>query len=157
VMDPATGRRWVSVRAFRRELYVHEMPIPAAGWREWAGSDDFLAALRVRLRALDIDPEPLLHAATADARWRGLATLDAATRLVSELVRSGTLHRGGESRTVLARPIERALRDDQSIPTVYWSARAAPPAEDGSEQVILRGAVLLQVSGVKPAAERDES
>jgi ATP-binding cassette subfamily B protein len=157
VMDPATGRRWMSVRAFQRELYVHEMPISAAGWREWAGSDDFLSALRARLRALDVDAEPLLRTATADAEWRGLATLDAATRLVAELVRSGTLHRGGESRTVLARTLERALRDDNTIPPVYWSARAAPPAEDGSAQVILRGAVLLQVSGVKPAAERDDS
>src|ERR1041385_2071110 len=32
VMDPAAGRRWISVRRMARELFVHEMPFPAAAW-----------------------------------------------------------------------------------------------------------------------------
>ena len=34
LMDPAIGRRWVSCRHFLDELYVHTLPVPAAGWRE---------------------------------------------------------------------------------------------------------------------------
>src|SRR5262249_22209381 len=34
LMDPATGRRWISVGEFRNELYVHEIPIPASYWRQ---------------------------------------------------------------------------------------------------------------------------
>jgi ATP-binding cassette subfamily B protein len=49
VMDPGTGRRWPSARRFREEIHVHEMPVPAAGWREWAGSSAFTSALRRRL------------------------------------------------------------------------------------------------------------
>src|SRR5262249_22503254 len=43
VMDPAVGRRWLPVDALLRDLYRHEMPVPAAGWREWAASDESLA------------------------------------------------------------------------------------------------------------------
>lgn len=46
VMDPATGRRWPSSRQFLDELYVHVLPVPAAAWRDAAGSDEFIGALR---------------------------------------------------------------------------------------------------------------
>ena len=38
VMDPATGRRWPTRRHFLEEAYIHTQAVPAAGWREWAGS-----------------------------------------------------------------------------------------------------------------------
>src|SRR5919108_1206729 len=49
VMDPATGRRWPTCQRFLRELYVHTMPFPQAIWREWAGSEACLGALRRRM------------------------------------------------------------------------------------------------------------
>src|SRR5437867_3926568 len=42
VMDPATGRRWPKSKHLLDEIYVHTTPVPAATWREWAGSVGFL-------------------------------------------------------------------------------------------------------------------
>ncbi|MBP1694582.1 MAG: Lipid export ATP-binding/permease protein MsbA, partial [Chloroflexi bacterium] len=38
LMDPATGRRWVTWERFQNELFIHTFPVPADAWREWAGS-----------------------------------------------------------------------------------------------------------------------
>jgi hypothetical protein len=50
VMDPASGRKWVSTSRLLRDLYRHEMPVPAAAWREWASSTEALSALGDRAR-----------------------------------------------------------------------------------------------------------
>src|SRR4051812_28235388 len=52
VMDPATGRRWLPGDEVTASLYHHGMPLPAEGWREWAGSDPFARPLRRRLEAI---------------------------------------------------------------------------------------------------------
>src|ERR671919_2112529 len=54
LMDPATGRRWPTGQRFLHELYVHTMPFPAAAWREWAGSEACLGALRRRLEQVGL-------------------------------------------------------------------------------------------------------
>ncbi|PYX92674.1 MAG: ABC transporter permease, partial [Acidobacteria bacterium] len=54
VMDPAIGRRWMSGRQFLSEVDQHRMPIAASAWREWAGTDEFLGAFRLRLRGLGV-------------------------------------------------------------------------------------------------------
>lgn len=94
VMDPSIGRRWVSRDRFLREVYRHTMVVPAAGWREFAGSDEFQRVLRTRLRAARIplnDINRFCLAAREDATWSALAVLDAATRLLNSLVASGAL------------------------------------------------------------------
>lgn len=76
VMDPATGRRWPSTREFLDHVYLHRMPVPAAGWRGWAGSEEFQAVLRARLGGLGLagdEAEALLGEALADPGWRSLA------------------------------------------------------------------------------------
>src|SRR5260370_27288410 len=76
LMDPATGRRWVRRRRFLNELYVHTMPVRAVGWREWAGSTEFLEPLQERLSELKIfagASTRLLRVALDDSSWRGLA------------------------------------------------------------------------------------
>src|SRR5262249_33546182 len=40
VMDPGTGRRWLSKERFLDEVYTHAHVIPATAWREWAGSPE---------------------------------------------------------------------------------------------------------------------
>src|SRR6202034_4518282 len=76
LMDPAVGRRWVSAARFQSDLYLHRQPVAAEDWREYAGSEDFLAPLRRRLHLLGINHTGLI--ATHDAGWRSLAALDAA-------------------------------------------------------------------------------
>ena len=142
IMDPATGRRFVFRERFLNELYVHEMPVPADGWREYAASDDFLGPLRHRINRLSI-PNDLLRAATADPGWKKIAALDAGVRMLESIAASGAIDRGPESRRIL----ESFLNNDDAIPEHYWSVR--PAAEE--DQLILRGAILVRALGTKPS------
>lgn len=162
LMDPATGRRWVSERAFRRDLYVHTMPVPAEAWREWAGSDAFLDGLRRRLRALGVASGEIVRridAAVADPGWRALGALDAATRMVADVHAAGGLRAGREAARAVASFAARAADDDGlgPIPANYWSVRPGPPDPDGEAQVLMRGAVLVHVRGRHTAGDVSEA
>jgi ATP-binding cassette subfamily B protein len=138
IMDPAVGRRWLTAKRFLRDVYVHTMPVPEQDWRAWAGSKTSLDALRRRMRDLDISDSSLLDGALSDPGWRGLATLDAALRMIGALVRSGALRRGRQA----FRAAERFCADGESIPAHYWSAHP-----NGPEELTLRGAVLINIHG----------
>jgi ATP-binding cassette subfamily B protein len=163
VMDPATGRRWPSLRQFLDSVYLHRMPVPAEGWREWAGSEELLSPLRARLGVLGLDRneiEPLVAEALAGPGWRSLATLDACARMTRSLVDSGALARGREAGRLLSSLLARCRdnpEDEESIvPSAWWSVRPAPPADEpeAEEQLLFRGAVLVRVRGRRaPAAE----
>ena len=153
LMDPAIGRRWVSCRRFLDELYVHTLPVPAAGWREWAGSAEFLGPLDERLAALKISGGArarLLATARADQGWRGLATLDAATRLLAAIMRTGSINSGKHAARMLEAFCRVAPDSDEenalTIPEAYWSVRPCE-ADSDDEQLLLRGAVLVRVKG----------
>jgi ATP-binding cassette subfamily B protein len=154
LMDPATGRRWPTCRRFLHELYIHTMPFPAVAWREWAGSEACLGALRRRMAQVGLSGRTmtdLIEAALLDPGWRPLAALDAATRMVAAVVRAGGLRRGRQAVRVLERYFERA-RDEpagegESIPADYWMVRPAPSGPADEAQVLLRGAVLVRVRG----------
>ena len=138
VMDPSTGRRWLTAKQFLDDVYVHSMPVPLADWREWAGSKLSVASLRRRIRDLGISESTLLDRALADPGWRGIAALDAAVRMTGALVRSGGLAQGRQA----ARAIERFCFHDESIAPGYWSVRPC-----GEDHLTLRGAVLIVISG----------
>jgi ATP-binding cassette subfamily B protein len=154
VMDPASGRRWLTCRQFLSTLYVHTMPIPAAAWRDWAGSDDCLDVLQRRLMQLGLSRHTttrLLDTALAEPGWQALAALDAALRLVTTLVHAGGLRRGQQAGRVLESYLAHTLPDAADntlrLPDAFWSVRPAPPGADEEEQLLLRGAVLVRVSG----------
>ena len=158
VMDPATGRRWPTCRRFLDEVYVHTMPISSATWRAWAGTHEFLGALRRRWATLGLSrsaAERASAAALADPDWGLLATLDATTRMVHAMVRAGGLRRGRQATGVFEAFYERArqegLATTQTIPEAYWMVRPAPPGPDGEAQLLLRGADV-RVRGRPPAA-----
>jgi ATP-binding cassette subfamily B protein len=157
VMDPAHGRRWVRCHRLLEEAYVHSQPVPAAAWHDWAVSGGLGPPLARRLRDLGLrrGGTALIEAAAVAPGWRPLARLDAATRLVASLVRSGGLRRGREARGVLDAVLRQAEDgvpgQGQAIPEPCWSALPAPPGPDGEEQLLLRGAVLVRVQGRLPA------
>jgi ATP-binding cassette subfamily B protein len=156
LMDPETGRRWTPRGAFLDELYQHETPVGAAEWREWAGSEEFLLPLRARLARLGLpgrEIERHVAAAGSDAGWRGLATLDAATRMVASVAGSGALR----GRAGAAEVLRVLLGGDgaAAIPEGLWSARAAPPGPAGEERLTIRGAVLVHVRGRRAGARRE--
>ena len=168
VMDPATGRRWMSGDQLRADLYQHSMAIPAASWREWAGSDHFLKGLRRRLAEVGVTGGDLIKEALTDNGWRSLAALDAATRMVESLARAGGINRGRQAAQVLKAffnravagtgvskilpeasrlPVDGITKGEEIIPTKYWMALPAMPDEEGEEQVRMTGVVLVQVRG----------
>ncbi len=138
LMDPATGRRWVTCQRFLEDVYVGKTAVPAAGWREWAGSKPSLDAMRHRLNKIGIRRRSLLNAATADPTCHKLAALDAGLRLVDSMVESGGVQQGRQARRLL----ERFVEDDRLIPAGYWSVRPR-----GEDELLLRGAVLVRVRG----------
>jgi len=141
LMDPAVGRRWVSVPRLLADLYQHKQAVAAEDWREYAGSPDFLAPLRRRLHSLGIenDKEAAVQRALDDPGWQSLAALDAAVRMLAALADSRAIDRGPEC----ARVLNEFLRHHETIPEQYWSVQAA--SEPG--HLIMGGAVLVRVLG----------
>ncbi|MEZ4678297.1 MAG: cysteine peptidase family C39 domain-containing protein [Caldilineaceae bacterium] len=161
LMDPATGRRWRSHQRFLAEVYRHTVPFSADNWRAWAATEGFLSPLRQRLHALDIPQATatkLLDAVTADTGWRGFATLDATVRMVTSLVHAKGVERGKETTRLVNEFFDQAHQDTQQsqtvIPEPFWTVRALPGMlynqSDEAGMLLMRGAVLLKISGVQP-------
>ncbi|WP_437632050.1 ATP-binding cassette domain-containing protein [Sorangium sp. So ce854] len=153
VMDPATGRRWLTRRQLEAELYQHELPMSAADFRAWAASDGFTRPLGRRLAWLGAGTQPL-EAALSDPGWRALAALDAGARLVASLVRSGGLGRGREAARVLGALLEQGpeAAQEQMVPPTFWTARPGPAGPRGEDGVVARGAVLVRIRGRRPTS-----
>lgn len=162
VMDPGVGRRWLGREVLLKQLYIHSTVVSAAGWREWAGSDNFIDPLRRRLSDLGLSRKPiarLITDALADTNWRTIAALDAAARMVNSLVRSKGIRRGRQAAVVLVTYFTEALAEApgevETIPKNYWLVQPAAPDDDGEAQLRMRGAVLVHVQG--RAVETDAS
>ncbi|MBZ5578679.1 MAG: ATP-binding cassette domain-containing protein [Acidobacteriia bacterium] len=143
VMDPAVGRRWSTVEQFQSEIFVHTQAVPADAWREWAGSAAFLVPLRQRIDRLGLPVaarDSLIDAARSDSGWSALATLDAAVRMLAALTRSRGVRKGPEAAQLLVSLTASPAR----VPSRYWSVQPDP---DAADQLLLSGAVLLQVHG----------
>lgn len=169
VMDPGKGRRWTTWSRLESELFIHRFPVAAEAWRDWAGSEGFLTPLRSRLRELGITNQGagFIDQAMQDETWRGLAVLDAAVRMLSSIVAAQGLERGKQVRDVLELLVERGGRD---VPDIFWfvmpeaalppnAARAARGREEErgeqeveQEVVLMRGVVLIRVSGIRDTA-----
>ena len=149
VMDPATGRRWMTRGQLVHELYEHAMAVPAEDWRAWASSEQGLGLVRKRLSALKVPKsagDALIAKALSDRRWRALAALDAALRAVRSMIDARAARPGSEAASLLATLVD----EPDSIPQGYWSTRPSPEAEDA---IVIRGAVLLRIDQ-EPASER---
>jgi len=154
VMDPARGRLWLRPQAFLDQLFVHSTVVTATAWRDWAGSDAFLVALGGRLRTIGLshrERESQIDAALSDSSWHGLAALDASARMIATLRSARALNRS-DAAALLAALLSEAQEDVSAaaVPDHYWSVRAADSDGDGTEQVSLRGAVLVRARGRKP-------
>jgi ABC-type bacteriocin/lantibiotic exporter with double-glycine peptidase domain len=161
IMDPGTGRRWMSRRSALSELYIHHQPIDASAWREWAASAGFGEPLRQRLVRLDLAESTvrrLLDGALANPGWQALATLDAGTRMVDALVRAGGLIPGDEAESALLHVCSTdATAAETAIPRQYWSVQVLPPDESGEESLLFKGVVLIQVFGRRETTMEEET
>jgi len=148
VMDPGRGRRWMSKRDLLRDLYVHEMPAPAADFAAWTREPGFLDPLRLRLRRLGVrDSGQCIAAAAAGQGWRPLCALDACTRATERLVSGKAIPRACAARAFecLWQEVGQGAQSPL-VPATLWSARLAAPIEE-QPMLTLRGALALRVSG----------
>ncbi len=158
VMDPAVGRRWLTPRYLQKWLYLHPLRVEQMQWREWAASQEFVGCLRrslVDLRVTADLAQRLIDTALADETWRSLAGLQACVRMMS--VVSSRALRSNRKPELVRSLFEQVLHADLSwdaslakgswptIPVQYWSVLPAPPAADGTTQLVVRGAVLVRV------------
>lgn len=157
IMDPAIGRRWVSIKSFEAELLRHTQSVDAEEWREWASTSEFIAPLTARLKALgmnELKTKQLLEAALDDPSWFPLGALDASVRLVQSMVVGKGVRRGAEAAKVLSALFSDTLESTSHIhayvPESYWSV-STDPESIGAQRRRLRakGAVLLTMKGVR--------
>ncbi|MEM8933968.1 MAG: cysteine peptidase family C39 domain-containing protein, partial [Acidobacteriota bacterium] len=156
VMDPATGRRFLTRRRFLAQVYRHRHTVPADAWREWAGTDEHCEPLGERLGRVGVsttDSAALIEAARDEPSWRSIAALDAATRMSRELLDSGALGRTETARLVPR--LTRRVREHgvDAIPEAFWSVS---PVDDDGLALHLRGAVLVRVRGRRSGAGTDD-
>ena len=152
VMDPARGRLWLTRQSFLDQMVLHSMSVPAAAWREWAGSEAFLTPLRKRLRNIGLTKKlanGLIDQALADPSWRGLAAIDAGTRMIASLQSTGALSRSRGFQILAALTDREAGSPTQSIAEQYWSVRSTQADDPAAETLMLRGAVLVSVKGTR--------
>lgn len=149
VMDPAAGRQWVSCARFLEQAYVHHLTVPASAWREWAGSEEFIRPLSHRLSAIGIRRDViqgLIDEGLRDANWQTLARLDAATRMMSGVVRHGRVGPRAASHLLEAMLSGdgRKWYGDTTIPDRHWSVRAAATEPTGQVRLVASGAVVVR-------------
>lgn len=146
IMDPAVGRRWISTSELTALAYQHTAAAPAEAWLEFSQSQEFQSALAARLSQLGISngiAQDLMAAAGDGNDWLQMAAFDASVRLASALVRNGGLRKGEQALALIKRLAERPAL----IPARYWTAAQCPD----SEEVLVRGAVLVRVKGIGEA------
>lgn len=151
-MDPGRGRIFGPRETFLKSLYLHAMPVDAVAWREYAAGEEFIGPLRARLGALGVGDacDALLQTALADPTAHGLATLDAAVRMVSGLRAADAIDRGPACARLVAGLVRDAGAGDPQavIPKEFWSASPTDPSEEGAAQVLLSGALVVTIRGV---------
>ena len=163
VMDPSVGRRWVRIGKFRDEIFRQETSVRAREWRAWAETDEFQTPLRARLKQLGIGAAgagALIADAASDPIWFSFGVLDASVRLVNVIAGAGGVSRGGEATRLLTAMFDDTRRSTgdvfRFIPREYWSVSPDPTDywTDDTAKLLLRGAVLMRVSGRAGARER---
>lgn len=136
VMDPGTGRRWMSARRFLSDLYIHTQSISAEAWVGWTRSAGFRKTVARRVAALGIDDRTMLDDALQADGWRPIASVDASLRMTQALVSSGAIAPGNEARRLVAKLSGNPIQ----IPRIYWSVREDPGC---AESVLFRAAVFI--------------
>jgi ABC-type bacteriocin/lantibiotic exporter with double-glycine peptidase domain len=168
IMDPSSGRHWISWKKLKERVYLHRMSLDKAMWLGWAMSDDFLQASQRRLQKLDItgaDAQSLIRSLTLNPdatedknnHWLTIASFDAALTWAEALYQCKALNKGAELLTFLQRQYARALQSSEPwvdvVPRQYWWA-IQDKKDDDSLRV--EAAVLVRIQGVLPAQSETE-
>ncbi len=143
VMDPVTGRRWVSKSHFISELYRHTVNVPADDWREFAGSADF------QLGLVQAAEKPRRQCISENGRLRTGACEDTAVacnRCSRCLGPPGHVSCRGQGNRTQVEPLDASLSASaillNSFRPDFWSVR-----ESGGDELAMTGAVLVRIVG----------
>ncbi|MCB0166258.1 MAG: ATP-binding cassette domain-containing protein [Anaerolineae bacterium] len=173
IMDPLRGRRWWPKQRFLNNVYIHTALVTASEWQTWATSSEFQQLLSHQLSKLDFSETEivrLLKTTLDDGSWYSIAALDAAIRFVMAGVRTKALTPEQPVQALLEDLIKQAqsnnttvwttqaiLQISKTIPLPYWSVLPQPQEathsdthdlnEEQEQHLLLRGAVLLHISG----------
>ena len=156
IMDPRSGRRWISRRRLHEELYQHRMVVGSDIWRSWAGSSEAAETFTARLTALGVAEsvaEQTVQDALQDPEWGSIAVLDAAIRATTAITDANACKRGPEAAAVVDSLYERARHLSthtprlQLIPEEFWSVGPASP--NATEDLRVKGALLVRAKGWK--------
>ncbi|MDQ6975767.1 MAG: ATP-binding cassette domain-containing protein [Mariprofundaceae bacterium] len=153
IMDPSTGRHWVRLRALQERFYSHQQAVSAEDWLEWARSDAFLEALETRMCQVCDDPEwakSCIQTAVKNSHWSGLATLDAATRMVSSLVEVDAIRSGTEAGAL----VNQLTEHPADIPSNHWLIY---PDNNDPTQMLFRCAVTIHIAGLMDETDASTS
>jgi ATP-binding cassette subfamily B protein len=158
IMDPGGGRAWVREDTVLEALPDVEVPLTADRWRRWAASEDALAPLRARMRALGLGRAAMAAAvarAAAEPSWIGFGALDAGVRMLAALVQARGIARGAAARRLLEGLLDGALAPGAdavaAIPRRFWWA--SPAATAG--KLTVRGPVIVHFAGRRASATQD--
>ncbi len=151
VMDPAAGRHWTRIETLHSNLYQHTTSVPAAAWREWAGTDEAVATLERRLLNLGAtEAKALITQALKDPDFLSIARLDAAGRAAEAMIRAGAVRRGRTAAGLMQSMLAKAESGEVPIPDSFWSVRPNPETPG---ELLFSGAVLLRVRGWREEAQ----
>jgi ABC-type multidrug transport system fused ATPase/permease subunit len=149
VMDPGRGRRWMRRATLEETLYVHENEVPAADVAEWLVSAAFVDPLRHRLQErLGRGRAARMIDAAVDGGWKRVAALDAALRATVQLVDEGAA--GSVQAAHIVDLLWASTKEGEVfglIPERLWTALPGQATTDGDPQLVVRGAVVLKVTG----------
>lgn len=154
VMDPAVGRRWIRIEQLLEEAHRHELSVPAAQWRQWAASADFVLPLSAQLTALGAsrrETRRLVERAMSDPDWFPAAALEASVRLVTALRDAEGVRAGAEAVRLVTRLFETTRANPHDIyaiiPPELWSVAPDPDSRlHGEHRLLLRGVVLVRMA-----------
>ncbi len=153
VMDPGRGRRWMKRATLERTLYVHQSEVGAEDVSGWLVSSAFIDPLRHRLKVLlGAGVAKRLLGTAVESGWERVAALDAALRATLNLIDEGAA-RPAQAAHVLDLLLASTSQQDPCglIPKHLWTVRPSPTEAGAKPQLVVRGAVVLEVVGQQEA------
>lgn len=178
VMDPSSGRHWVSWKQLKERAYLHRMSLDKSVWLGWAQSDAFQQASKRRLMRLgisvaDIDLllKPLFGEGESEpdteqiaqqlenmnAQWLAIASFDAALTWTEALYQASAIKKVVEALHFLRSQYERARHVDmpwlEIIPRQYWWAIQDDKAADCLN---VEASVVVRIQGAAAPKNNEE-
>ena len=154
IMDPGRGRRWMKRTVLERDIYVHENAVSASDVSQWLTSPVFVNTLRGQMqRILGRSAANRILEESLPEGWEQLAVVDAALRTTVRLIRQGAMT-PGRAAQVFQLLLESTKEGDPCslIPDKLWTVRPVTAGVGEGDKLIVRGAVVLKVTGIGEVA-----